>query len=296
MAMELKTRFLDISTVDSISADSDRAAIDYFVIATEDESEIDVRNFARPLIPDLYEGLIFSEMTTTRVSDDLWDVHAEFSPTTSSMAYSVLGVDDVRWSVKSSNGQQFRTKFSRGLVAEQTVDNTASLKLAGTPIQNAVGRVFRTSAGWRIEGREVPIGTVLIDAQTVKSAADVSGGYLVTAAQAAGNQSVNSVSWRGFAAGTLRLLNYSAAERGSNDVALNPPDWEVQFTMEFQPNQTGLVFATDVAAVDVLGHQLLELEVAPSWNTAKNQTEDRLERVAVHNIYPTIDFAAVLGI
>lgn len=296
MAMQLKTRYLDISTIESISSDSDRASLDLFVQTDAGESESDVRNFARPLIPDSYDGLIFTEMAVSRISDELWDIHAEYSPNTSPRAIVVLNVDDVRWSVKSSSGQQFRTKFSRGLVAEQTKNDLTALKLAGTPAQNSIGRVYYTKKGWRIEGREISMGTVLIDVETVKSAANVSGGYLITAAQAASDQSVNAASWKGFAAGTLKLLSYSASEQGSADVSLNPPDWDVQFTMEFQANRSGLVFASNIAAVDVLGHQLLELEVHPGWDDTKKTNDDELQRVAVHDIWPTINFSSVLGI
>lgn len=297
MTITLTRKWIDTSTETSIAGD-DKTEMMFLAHADDGERDEDVDAFCQ-LDVNLSQSYNGKGIVGFRVEatehDELFNVVVNYESRTSSQTLPRLNEGEVRWSVKTAKQGTAKKTYSRSLVSESVIDPqlaNAAWKFSGTASERVVGlRIGTGGKGYEIEGKDIGLGTVIIDVQTVVGDVRISSGYLVTAALHAAQEPTNSAIWNGFPIGTLRLIDYAASPRSS---AAGDPEYDVNFALDYQPNLTGLSIASEMPAFDKKGHELLD--VMYKKKVIQGIPLSVPVRAAVHEWYPEIDLATVLGI
>lgn len=295
--IELEMKWDEINTKLSTNAKDNSANIRWLAFTDDNESEDDVRNYAAANLPDTYDTLRIRDFETKRHenSDDVWALDVSYEHVASAQVLPALEVDDVRWGIRTSGQTSRKRLYSLGLKSE-TVDTTTgdSYKFNTGPRakwKNVVGLKIGEDGSLSVEGVDYSFSEILISAETVKSAAQISGGYLINAADLASRNVVNSTLWRGFAIGTVRLIDYSAVER-AGDAA----DWDINFTLVFSPNLTNIAINSEITVPAKAGHDLLDVLYLPEKLPDGPFSVYRAVRAAVHQWYELVNLTSQLGV
>lgn len=294
MSMSIQTAWDDIETTASVNESDQQATIHHLVFTDENESEDDVRKYAKARIADVYAGLIFTRMDCKRKqeSNDVWAITAYYEPASSSFALPRLEEGQTRWSIRNGGGTTQRRLYSLGLVSEHVASNTGTnYEFEGTEAENLVGvSIGKDGKGFEVEGKDVSIGGIEISVETVVPNSVASGSYLVNGADAADRQCINIDAWKIFAPQTLRLTEFNATQRAGND-----PPWDVAMTMAFSPTLTNISIPNIPSPIpSKKGQQLLDVMFVEK-KVGKFPMSVPV-RAAVHDWYPKISFASVLRI
>ena len=296
MSIQLEQKFLNVESTDGTANSDDATTLHYQVITDAGETEDDVRDHCRANLPTGYFGLVRENFSLARASDSLWEVDVEFGPADSAKALPKLEVDQTRYSIRGGSGGSAKRTFSLGLISEHVAPGVGGLRLADGPAERIIGLTVDKN-GYEAKGVDEPVGQISIDIETVKNAENISGGYLVSLAEYAKRQLVNSATFRGFAAGTLKIVDFDAAVRGGDD-----PDWDISIQIEYEPNLTNIVVGNGITVTSKKGHELLDvLYDVQIRNTAPAGPPVKLPlavpiRAAVHQMKDTLNFNTALGI
>ncbi|MCA9136289.1 MAG: hypothetical protein KDB00_06010 [Planctomycetales bacterium] len=292
MTINLYKKHVDVALTDGISSSDDEVEVFYFARtdAEEDDEAVQTHCIDPANIPHDYRGLGIFKIRIERLEEDdsIWSVTAYYAARSASWTLPKLNTGEFRWRIRNANLGSRKMTQSQSLVSEIT--SNAAFAYTGTPIEKAVGIVGNSKGGYEIEGTDRPIGAVLIDVEAVIEAAAITSGYLVTAAQWAAQNAVNSVAWEGFAEETLSIIGYDAKPRSANTG--DDPDWDVFYTFHFEPNLTGLTIGSIPGTVNKKGHDYLDVLFART--KVNNLTVAKPVRAAVHQQYPKIAYGTVL--
>lgn len=226
-----------------------------------------------------------------------------------------LKKDEVRLSIRSGTGGSIKQLYSRAMVEEIYADpeykfsggTFGAHRLLGLESDNNEDN----GAMFVAKGVDIPVGTVELVVELVLAHNTIAAGYLINASDYAARQVINSVDWRGFPAGCVKLLNIDAKQRGaqSGDSNKNPEDWEVTYTMAFQPYVTaaqlnaarppGLeakAWTQDKRGWDYLDILYIQTEFPAPNSPAFKFLLPIAKRAAIQKIYEEINFFAVLQI
>ena len=245
----------------------------------------------------MYEGLALARISISRRSDDIWDVDPEYDPLESAAALPRLNPNEVRYAIRSVNAGTAKQLFSLELVSETIGNNVAGYRLAGGKSEKVIG-LTKTKDGIEARGVDVPIGQIEINLETVKDDDAISTGYLLSLTDFANRRVTNSVMYRGFAAGTLQIVDCGSTIRAGEN-----PDWDISISMVFSPNLTNIEVGNGIVVPSKKGHQLLDIlyEVKRENTAAAGSPAVVLPlavpvRAAVHRIKDEINFAHALRI
>jgi hypothetical protein len=288
MAIVITPKFKDIESTDAVAIGEDSALIHYVAITTEDEDEPAVRAQAVADIPLVYSGLILTKVFIRRESDDVWEIDVSYESDDSESTLPKLEVDQVRWSVRSGSSGTLKRTFSLELIEEVVAAGFDDYQFDGTAAERVIG-LTSTADGLEVEGIDVPQGRVEITVQTVKSALQVNAGYLVDLANYASDHAFSAVAWRGFPAGTIQLVDYSADQRGGDN-----PDWDIGMSLVYSPNLTNIDIGNGITIASKKGHEILDVLYARK--TIQSLPLSIPIRAAVHRANPLINLNAALGI
>ena len=288
MSITLEKTWLDFEFTSGTALDQKSATVTFVLITDNDEDEEDIETYCQDNLPaDFLNGLLLSDFTVRRADEDIYHVAAEYEPTTKANTVQALEVDGVRYSVRGGSGGTKKRTFSDQLVNEYA-PGFPEYRFQGTNAETVMGLVKKPD-GFEVQGIDEDTGQVTLSIDTVKSHTQViTDGYLVTLAEYAAKKVVNNAAYAGFAAGTLKLVDFAADPRGGDD-----PDWDIQLVVEFAANRDDITIG-DITGIDAEGHD--EIEVLYIREVINNLPLSRPARVAVHRTRERIDFAADLGI
>ena len=298
MTIEIQLQWDEVSVTDSVTASEQSATLNYFAFTDDGEEEDEVREYAKTEIPDFYDGLIFTKLEIPgRHSElnDTWVVIARYESPASAFAQPKLAVDEVRWGIRTGGQVTAPRLYSLGLKSETVASSSGDAYKFDIPARakwkNVVGLTLDTNKNFNTDGVDYSFAEIMINVETVKDNDQVLAGYIVNAAAWAARHAINNAVWSGFAAGTLRLDDYSAVKRAGEE-----PDWDIGFSLVFSPNLTDIVVSSEITVPAKDGHDLLDVLYLPEKLPDGPFSVHRAVRAAVHQWYPPIDFAAVLGI
>lgn len=285
MTITIKDKFLDVASSDGEAFENDGATFEKLIETTNNETEADVRTALKAGTPTTYLDLIRDRIDLQRTEvDGVWEASVSYVASTSVSALPKLAVGDVRWSITAGSGGTAKRTFSKSLVSE--VASSTDYEFSGTAAELALG--LKNDKGFSVEGIDVPVGSVQIQLQAVRSAADVTAGFLNTLSAAAVNKVVNSLAWNNFPAGTLQIVNTSANERAGTGAP-----WDITATMDYQPNLTSISVGNGLTVTAKDGHD--ELDVLYVKKVVGQFTVSVPVRAAVHRLFDRVDFATVYG-
>lgn len=288
MAISLELRFEDVDATQSESQDDDGATLRYVALTDAGESEADVRAYAIANIPTIYDGLGFTKVGVKRKADAIFDITATYEPLNSPYTLPALEPDEVRYSIRSGSSGSMRRTYSDSLISETVATGMTEYEFSGTAVERVIG-IKHTSDGLEVEGVDVPTGQIELSLETVKDNTAISGGWLVTLAEYANAFAFNSATYKGFAAGTLQIVDYQASQRGGSN-----PDWDISISMIYSRNLTSINVGNGITVPSKLGHDYLDVLFARKVINGLPLSVP--VRAAVHRLYPYIDFNVTLGI
>lgn len=292
MAINLYKKHVDVALTDGISASDDEVEVYYFAHTDDDEDDEDVQDYCidPANIPHDYRGLGIYKIRVERLEEDdrIWSITAFYASRSASWTLPKIAVGEWRWRIRAANLGSRKMTQSQALVSESVA--AAAFAYTGTPIEKAMGIVGNTKGGYEIQGKDHPIGAVLIDVETVIDKDVITAGYLVTAAEWAAQNAINELPWEGFPAETLSIIGYDARPRSADTG--QAPDWDVFYTFHFEPNLSGLTIGDLTPTIDKKGHDYLDVLFARV--KVNGLTVAKPVRAAVHRQFPKIAYGAVL--
>lgn len=311
-------------SIDQASADCE---LRYFLYS--DDPDNDDRgtaiNWLAANAPDTLYGLVLTEVDVVEqiadnnnasVQERIWAGTARYKNRGAKKPKELTSDGDSgpRISIRSGTGGTITQLYSRSMVEEiYAVDE---YKFAGGT--QKIERLLNvesdnsedTGTMFIARGIDVPIGTVEIVVELVIANSSVTAGYLVNASNYAAKQVINASDWRGFPAGCVKILNVDGKQRGGSSGSTddNPEDWEVTYTLSFQPLTTkdqlnanlppgleGKTFTKDKRGWDYLDVLFVDTEVAAPANANFKFIIPSARRAAIQKLYEEINFTAVLG-
>ena len=279
----------------------DKWTKNYIVHGDAGEDETAVVAWLVANLPQTLDDLLLESLKVSREeADDYWSCDATYSaPANPKNRPQQEPGGGYRWTIRSAGGSSVKMLESLALVDEE-VDTLYQDKwtLTGATVSDRVNRLL----GWRLtsdgattnEPVDIQIGGVEIGVELAVSAAQVTAGFLVTAAGHAAQQAVNSATWNGFAAKTLRFTNFSATPRNGT-----LPAWDLQYTFDYSPAET-VVFDAGTPgewSINKEGQHLLDLVTEyKEIDATKGWFLPFIVRAATHQIRPEINYQTELGI
>ncbi len=295
MAITFTERFKSPNSIsEANNLRDDKWTKNYVVHGSAGENETAITTYLLNNLPATLDDLILQSLQISREdADDYWSCDVLYSaPVNPKNRQQMQPGSGYRWTVRSSGGASVPRQLSEEFIAE-SVNGIYQDKWALAAKNDAVKRVI----GWRLtsEGAtttelvDFPVGGVEIGVELAVTAAQVTGGLLVSIASHAANQAVNSAAWNGFAAQTLRFTNFSAVPRNGAS-----PSWDLSYTFDYSPATTVTV---DTLTLAKAGQHYLEAVTENSELVGGMGLQLPLViRLATHRIRPEINYSTELGI
>ena len=302
MTISYQERFKSPNSIsEATNAKDDKWTKNYIVHGSAGENETQVTAYLLANLPQTLDDLLLQSLKISREeADDYWSCDALYSaPSNPKNRPQMEPGGGYRMQIRSAGGASVKMLESLALVNEE-VDTLYQDKwtLTGATVSDRVNRLL----GWRLtsdgattnEPVDVQIGGVEIGLELALSAAEVTAGTLVTIASHAAKQAVNSISWNGFDAKTLRFTNFSATPRNGTS-----PAWDLNYTFDYSPQET-VVFDAGTAgewSITKEGQHLLDLVTEyKEIDATKGWFLPFIVRAATHQIRPEINYVTELKI
>jgi hypothetical protein len=241
------------------------AEIPYIVRQAADETE--VKSAASAAIPSTYSGMPRKSIEVTeRVNAITWKVVARYE----TAEYDPVEPPEPVFSFDTGGGTQHITQ------SIQTISRhgpAATDKLGG-----AIG-----FDGENIEGVDIAIPVYNFSETHYKSAASVSLSYRLALFRTTGT--VNSSSFKGFAAGEVLFLGASGSRRGDDA----DDDWEITYKFAAQQNRTGISVG-EISGISKKGWEYLWVQYAPEVDTDHSQIVKKPVAVYIEKVYQDGNF------
>lgn len=217
----------------------------------------------------------------------------------------------VRWSIRSGPGSSETRTMSLSLIEDRA--RTGTFKWDDPAYDDRVKKLLglETNANgdsashFSVMGISVPTGNIEVVVETIKPYKNaVTDGWLVKAAEYVARQCTNAVAWEGFPVGSLRLATMEATQREEEqlDPLINRQPFDVTIVMAYEPEAEIETDGMPAFTRKKRGHEYLdrlyveqEVEVDPFTGEPKIIIPV-LERLALHQIYPEINFVTDLGL
>jgi len=248
-----------------VVASKSTAEIPYIVRQAADEAE--VKSAASADIPSTYSGMPRKSIEVAeRINATTWKVVARYE----TLDYDPVEPPEPLFSFDTGGGTQHITQ------SLQTISRhgpAATDKLGG-----AIG-----FDGENIEGVDIAIPVYNFSETHYKSAASVSTSYRLALFRATGT--VNSGSFRGFAAGEVLFLGASGSRRGDN----YDDDWEITYKFAAQQNRTGITVG-EISGISKKGWEYLWVQYAPDVDTDNSQIIKKPVAVYIEKVYQDGNF------
>lgn len=241
------------------------AEIPYIVRQAADETE--VKSAASAAIPATYSGMPRKSIEIAeRVNSNTWKVVARYE----TPDYDPVEPPEPIFSFDTGGGTQHITQ------SIQTVSRhgpAATDKLGG-----AIG-----FDGENIEGVDIAIPVYNFSETHYKSAASVSTSYRLALFRVTGT--VNSSSFRGFAAGEVLFLGASGSRRGDDA----DDDWEITYKFAAQQNRSGITVG-EISGISKKGWEYMWVQYAPDVDTSASQIIKKPVAVYIEKVYQDGNF------
>lgn len=291
MAIDMYERFVSPETLEG-NGREDKAMRAYHLLGDAGETEAQIRAYAKANIPAFYEGLTRKDIRFTPEETDknLWLARAQYtSPEDESNKPTPNPGEGYLWTIKSGGGATVRQLYSLGIIDEVVATGYSdwAVKNASGNVRYIIGWEETAEGGVKANGTDLDVGGVEIGVRYSVSAADVTAGFLVSVAGYAALRAVNLNAWNGFAAKTLRLINYSASERNSEGANA----WDIQLDFNFSPFQQVQMQGLQI---DKQGQHLLDVTTQYKKVDASDLALPDIIRLATHKVRPEIDYATAL--
>ena len=246
-------------------ASKSSAEIPYIVRQAADE--VEVKSAAAATIPSTYSGMPRKSIEVTeRVNATSWKVVARYE----TPEYDPVEPPEPVFSFDTGGGTQHITQ------SLQTISRhgpAATDKLGG-----AIG-----FDGENIEGVDIAIPVYNFSETHYKSAGSVSLSYRLALFRVTGT--VNSSSFKGFAAGEVLFLGASGSRRGDDA----DDDWEITYKFAAQQNRTGISVG-EISGISKKGWEYLWVQYAPEVDTDHSQIVKKPVAVYIEKVYPDGNF------
>jgi hypothetical protein len=221
--------------------------------------------------------------------------------------------NEIRLSIRSGTGESNNRLYSKELVEEVFEPGNLLWRWDGYPeVDRSLNVEVDTSEDngtmFTIKGIPQRSSSVELVVETLLPNTSIVTGYLLTAASYADRHFINEKPWRGFPAGSLKLLTVDSTQRGSlaeGSTDLNVSPWNVVYTIVFQANLTAaelnanlppglkgqVQFANGKRGWDYLDITYVDDEFSP--NQAATFLIPTAKRASIHKLYDEIDFATL---
>lgn len=292
MAITSKERWTSPRTRDDIGGKNDRAFISHVIEGDNGEGEAAIRAWALNNLAATYEGLWRRSIEVERTeSDGVWDVRATYeSPAVNFPSVNIPpGTNTTVWGIRTAGGGVVKRFYSEEFIDERAEDVKYEWAGFATEITQAVGLTSDGQGQLKSVGVDQQVGQIEVWVKTVYSAAQVTGGALITAAEQAALHSVNNATWEIFPARTLKIDSFSATKR-------NDGNYNIDYTFQYSPAIT-LTLIDNKPSITKQGHHHLEVVMRPKAiqpNGLLKLTTPFIARVATHRLYPEINFTTEL--
>lgn len=289
-----------------------------FLVYSDDpvnDRESHARAYVRTNAPTSYDDMVRTKIATTELvkaehGEAIWRCSVTYESPELTQRDPVEPGDPIRISVRSAGQGSSKRLYSDELLEEQSNTSDSIYDFDGTPLELAMGIKFDGPGNpdFVPEGIDYPLGVTHIIAEQAVLSSTISAGYLVRLAEAANQSYTNSDLWNGFAAGTLRFLEFDATENGSTDVASQ--FYTLSFTLEFQRNIPIAEINAQLAVLgidpfttisQVKGHEHIEINSVQeevqvdAGPPVINKICQTPVRAAVHRIYPVTAFGTLFN-
>jgi len=246
------------------------AEIPYIVRQAADEAA--VKSAALAATPTLYAGMPRKSVEISeRINADTWKIVVRYE----AQEFEQQEEPEPVFSFDTGGGTQHITQSIQTL---GRYGPAATDKLGG-----AIG-----FDGENVEGVDVTVPVYNFSETHYLPASVVTAGYRVGLFRVTGT--VNSGSFRGFAAGEVLFLGASGSRRGTG----YDDDWEITFKFAAQPNRNDIRVG-DIGPISKKGWEYLWVQYAPEVDNDKKQVIKKPVAAYVEKVYPDGNFGA-LGI
>ena len=275
---------------------------EYMAKGDAGEDEYAIINHLIANVPIELAGLSRDDVRAKRAeAEDHWLCEVEYASTEIGEQVVPNPGQGTLWSIKSGSGTTTKILTSADFIAESVHSDYPHWQLATAPANRSNHKYLlnwemNEQGGTVAKGIDRNVGGVELGARISVTDGNVNAGYLVNAAEWAALNAVNALPIFGFAARTLRLTSFSAQQRKGNES--NPPNWEISFAFDYSP-EVDIEYGTPGQASHLTitkpGQYLLDILL-------DNQKPDPATpfvipdviRLAVHRLYPEIDYASEL--
>jgi hypothetical protein len=246
-------------------ANKSSAEIQYIVSQAADEAE--VKSAAADDIPETYSDMPRKSIEVAeRVNATTWKVVARYE----TPDYNPVDPPEPVFSFDTGGGTQHITQ------SLETVSRHGSA--ASDELGGAIG-----FDGENVEGVDITVPVFNFSETHYKSAASVSQSYRVAIFHTTGT--VNSSSFRDYAAGEVLFLGASGSRRGDDP----GDDWEITFKFAAQPNRTGITVG-DISGISKKGWEYMWVEYAADVDSSVHRHIKKPVAVYIEKVYDDGDF------